>query len=284
MVQENPAIRQVTVFGELFGGIYDHPDVAAVAGVIPVQLEIQYCPGLRFRAYDIAVEGEGLPRDYVDYDVVMRVLAQAGVDYSHPLLTVTMEEALHYDIERDTEIPRSFGLPALSRRNRMEGVVVKPIRTAWVDSPKGKRRVIVKIKNVEFLESQQQDLKKEPGNRAKRGQTGEEGPAALLKEELGQLNTRNRLINTISKVGSIQPSSSSSKGAGKKNGGGGGKGGTNTKHNRERVEEMLAKEIWEEGLETFGDVAAQCTPAQLEDLKRWLRSQVTATVDHHLAA
>jgi Rnl2 family RNA ligase len=42
------------VYGELFGGHYPHPRVAALDGIVPVQTAIHYCPDVRFCAFDLA--------------------------------------------------------------------------------------------------------------------------------------------------------------------------------------------------------------------------------------
>jgi len=72
-----PNVEAVTIYGELFGGlefsrfiffssfflkkyfkiigVYEHPNITSIPGVIPVQREIQYSPNLHFKAFDILV-------------------------------------------------------------------------------------------------------------------------------------------------------------------------------------------------------------------------------------
>lgn len=46
-------------YGELFGGKYPHPDVAAHPDVRPIQSGVYYCPDLRFAAFDVAWSRDG---------------------------------------------------------------------------------------------------------------------------------------------------------------------------------------------------------------------------------
>src|SRR5689334_22667783 len=46
---------QVVCYGELYGGGYPHPDVAAIAGIAPVQTGIWYAPDVRWIAFDVLV-------------------------------------------------------------------------------------------------------------------------------------------------------------------------------------------------------------------------------------
>jgi len=311
IIKENPNIDTVTIFGELFGGLYKHSDVPAVEGVHFVQVEIQYCPQLAFKAYDILVSGPSLPPDYLDYDKVMEVLGDAGIDYITPYLIGTMEQALHFDIDIDTKIPKSFGLPQLPFRNKVEGVVVKPLHNAWT----GKNRVIVKIKNVEFLETKLQEYRREKLIKGKKAMNSEEQEEkrendddeneaviphgkekdkekgkgkqkeqekdrddkerllAPLKTELDLLITKNRLINTISKVGRIAPD---------KNGKNKGKISENLDNNKTKVQEILVSEIFNETRGQFPELFQTLKGADQDRLRNWVRSKVQDLIRDYL--
>ena len=59
-------VSQVTIFGELVGGGYPHPDVPRVNDAIKVQKGVFYAPGNEFFAFDIQVNRETfLDIDYV---------------------------------------------------------------------------------------------------------------------------------------------------------------------------------------------------------------------------
>lgn len=48
-------IDYIIVYGEIYGGIYNHNDVAKISGAKHVQKEIFYCPDINFSAFDIYV-------------------------------------------------------------------------------------------------------------------------------------------------------------------------------------------------------------------------------------
>jgi len=197
--QYAPDLSRVAIYGEIFGGAYPHPEVPAVPHVQPVQSGIFYAPGIEFCAFDLAweyVQG-GRPRTYVDYELALRIFAQAGVFHATPLLVGSYAEALNYPLGFVTTIPRRLKLPPLAD-NPAEGVVIKPLQTSSIPTPRGEIRPILKRKIATFAEDrryqQAQPWTTLPGSE-------HTGPLAELRWAAYQLVTPNRLHNAISKLG-----------------------------------------------------------------------------------
>ena len=213
--EQNPLLK-VFVYGELFGGEYPHPDVPAVPHVQAVQTGIYYSPKIEYCAFDMAVEIKGslVARDYLDYDKALNLFQQVGIMGAKPLFRGRYEEALAYSPEFDSTIPALFGLPKLPFRNPAEGIVIKPIRSIYVETSKGKVRPILKIKIPEFSEDSRfhQATKWTSQNFTSLPTPTQE---LSIEEELSQemlaLVTETRLSNVISKIGRVSGSDGESK-------------------------------------------------------------------------
>ncbi|MFB2974532.1 RNA ligase family protein [Aerosakkonema sp. BLCC-F183] len=145
---------KVFVYGELFGGEYPHPDVPSVTNVQAVQTGVYYSPDIEFCAFDIAiVENNNLAsRNYKDYHKALTIFQQVGMMNALPLFVGKYETALAYHPEFDSTIPGLLGLPKLPFANKAEGIVIKPVKSFWLESAKGRIRPILKIKIPEFAE------------------------------------------------------------------------------------------------------------------------------------
>lgn len=200
-----PHTLRVSVYGELFGGEYPHPDVPAVPGVQAVQTGIYYSPAIEYCAFDIAVEENGNPvkRDYKDYDKALKIFHQVDMMCAEPLFIGKYNEALAYNIEFESTIPALLGLPKLPFSNKAEGVVIKPVKSIYVDTAKGKFRPILKRKISEFAE----DSRFHQATKWNRQQEPTSYPTSnnegWLKEIMLGLVTVSRLNNVISKIGRV---------------------------------------------------------------------------------
>lgn len=140
----------VCVYGELHGGAYPHPEVAALPGLSAVQTGVWYGPGLLYAAFDMlrfdddADDGELLAHHEVEE------LARVVGLRTPPLLgRGTLAELEAVPVRFVTRVPQAQGLPALPwGENFAEGLVVKPDRRA---APAG--RAVYKRKIPEFSES-----------------------------------------------------------------------------------------------------------------------------------
>jgi Rnl2 family RNA ligase len=193
-----PGLSELSIYGELFGGAYPHPDVPPVASLQPIQTGIYYTPEIDFCVFDLAISGERFPRAYLDYDRAIALFQATDLFYAHPLFTGSYREALNYPIEFSSTIPAQLGLPPLAQANKAEGVVIKPLKALVVSAKKGPLRPILKRKIAEFAEDRR-------FHQAQKWSSVSSFPGVnnvdLLKwEALNQL-TENRLQSAISKIG-----------------------------------------------------------------------------------
>jgi len=201
-----PGLVRVSIYGELFGGGY-----AASAELLTreqrqrmVQTEIVYSPELAFYAFDIAVhtrERGGVKREYLPFDVAERLFREHGFFHAEPLFVGPFEQALHYNVDFETTIPRRLGLPSLGNWNRAEGIVVKPFRAVvYVGVDGGKPgqlfRAIVKVKAAQFLEK----VATQKGSHRQQATSCGDAAAAVLAW-LEQFVNANRVASTLSKHG-----------------------------------------------------------------------------------
>ncbi|XP_002164527.3 RNA-editing ligase 2, mitochondrial [Hydra vulgaris] len=190
-------IKQVSIYGELFGGYYSN--VPTNGNQKPIQKEIQYCPDVRWCAFDIGYRTqfeEGL-NEYLDPDVAMEIFKSLDIFYLQPLMIGTMSQALNFKLGFDSTIPKLLGLPPLpAGSNKAEGVVVKPIKTLKCPTRRGGEveRVIIKIKLPEFEEERKQTLPKatKPVSKSKKD---------IVLQRILANATPQRLTNAISKIG-----------------------------------------------------------------------------------
>jgi Rnl2 family RNA ligase len=196
---ERPRTFKVSVYGELFGGEYPHPDVAAVPNVQAIQTGVYYSPTIEFCAFDIAIEENGNPpkRDYIDYDKALKLFQQVGMLRAEPLFIGKYEQAIAQPIDFDSTIPALLGLPQLTSSNKAEGVVIKPVKCIYLDTPKGRIRPILKRKIAEFAEDSRFHQATKWDNQ--KAYSNED----WLTQAMLALVTENRLLNVISKIGRV---------------------------------------------------------------------------------
>ncbi len=144
MRKDKNKIKQLTIFGELFGGHYPHPNVPVVKDAKLAQKGIYYHNDNDFYAFDI-YDGQ----NYLDYDVCMNIFQQCGFFYAEPLCRGTFEEVLKFPNTFETTLPKHYGHPSLNQENIAEGLVLKPIRAARMHNG---QRVILKNKREEYAE------------------------------------------------------------------------------------------------------------------------------------
>lgn len=199
---ETPRLLRISVYGELFGGEYPHPEVPPVPNVQAVQTGIYYSPKIEYCAFDIAVVESSNPasRAYKDYDKALKIFQQVGLMCAQPLFMGKYEAALAYNIEFDSTIPALLGLPKLPSQNLAEGIVIKPIKSIYLE-PAG-IRPILKRKIPEFVE----DSRFHQATKWTYS-TAPTPTQNLSTDELSQamlaLVTETRLNNVISKVGRV---------------------------------------------------------------------------------
>ncbi|MFY7788797.1 MAG: RNA ligase family protein, partial [Thermoflexibacteraceae bacterium] len=145
--------KRYTVYGELFGGVYPHPNVPPVEHLQAIQTGIYYSPNINFCAFDIAIEPdeEADNKLYLPYQEALLYFEQFDIFHAKPLFIGKLHEVMQFDIRIPSTIPAQLGLPLVSP-NLIEGIVVKPYKALPASLPK---RIIFKVKNPEFDESKE---------------------------------------------------------------------------------------------------------------------------------
>jgi Rnl2 family RNA ligase len=176
-----------TLFGELFGGSYPHPEVERTNNAVTIQKGIYYCPHNDFCGFDIRIDDNYLNADEVEY-----VFNGHTIPTTHILFQNTLEECLKHKNDFITKIPNQFELPPIEN-NICEGMVIKPVDTRFLASG---CRVILKNKNDKWSENAAKEKKKTA--------------SIKLPEEVKEIVdnlliyiTENRLRNVLSKIGAV---------------------------------------------------------------------------------
>eukprot|EP00742_Colponemidia_sp_Colp-10_P006259 GILJ01006707.1.p1 GENE.GILJ01006707.1~~GILJ01006707.1.p1 ORF type:complete len:402 (+),score=69.45 GILJ01006707.1:62-1207(+) len=192
-----PETKIITIFGEIFGGKYPHPDVAAskVEGVKVVQHGVYYAPHNDFYAFDLNVNYSR----FLPFDEATRLFKECGFLHAQALARGPLPSLIQFDVESfETTLPSLLGLPAIEK-NLAEGVVLRP--AAY-------RSGIVKLKRAAFCER----IKRPVDGLTKKEKQSKHQEQLQMPEELEHLisiameyvNT-NRLRSVLSKIGQVGP-------------------------------------------------------------------------------
>jgi hypothetical protein len=101
----------------------------------------------------------------------------------------------------DSTLPARLGLPPLPGPNRAEGVIIRPVQTAWVDTRKGRARPFLKKKIPDFAETAAFHQARAWGG----GRRGQETPRAVAERLALAALTPARLASARSQVGRDRP-------------------------------------------------------------------------------
>ena len=137
---------------------------------------------------------------YLDYDVCIKLFKSCGFLYAEPVATGSLQAMLNYPLGFNTKLPSKLGMPQLpadTKPNRAEGIVIKPVKTLVLDTAKGERRVIFKRKIEGFMEKKQRNWQ----DGKKGASVGYNQEYELLRYEMLAMVTEQRLVNVISKFG-----------------------------------------------------------------------------------
>lgn len=189
-----PNVETVVIYGELFGGGYQHKEVEPVKDAVKVQKGIEYAPYNEFYAFDIKLNGI----TYLDTEVVNQIFEETGFFYAKILFQGSLEEALKFPNVFNSKIPAWLGLPELED-NRCEGTIVKTLKTRYFGNG---ARIILKNKNEKWVEKSKM-VKKEGKTVQKQIHFSEK--AQEIWEEIQKYATANRLNNVVSKIGEFEP-------------------------------------------------------------------------------
>ena len=191
-----PDLTQVSVYGELFGGHYPHPDIPEVPGTAAVQTGVYYCPDIQFCAFDVAIFTSH--HHYLDDPIARAHLDAVEILNTQPLFVGTFDDAIAYPSEMTTTLPTQLGLPPLpGTKNLAEGIIVKPTTAHIIQTPKGPTRPLLKLKIPQFAEDARYHQAKKPTHNV----TPQTDPMLIIEWEMLARLTPSRLHAAISKEG-----------------------------------------------------------------------------------
>jgi Rnl2 family RNA ligase len=137
------AIGDYVIVGELFGGIYSHPDVPKSETAVKTQNGIHYSPENQFIAFDLRKDGI-----YYDFDKAEELFKVFNIPHLTPLFQGSIDEAFNFNQYFQTTIPERYGLPPI-KDNEAEGVIIRPIKESL---DQRKNRIIYKKKTAKYSE------------------------------------------------------------------------------------------------------------------------------------
>ena len=186
-------LTAVTLYGEICGGSYPHPDVPKDKNAIKVQKGVFYSPSNQWYAFDIGYEIAHCERMFFLSGSKFTIFCQVAKIPTVPLLhsAPSLEEALEYPNNKTSYISEQNNLPALES-NIMEGVVIRPMyQDIWF----GHTRLVLKNKNDTFKEKWK-TKKAEPPE-----ELSDKTKQAI--QEIAQYIHPNRVHNVISHIGEV---------------------------------------------------------------------------------
>ena len=189
-----PEVTQISVFGEMFGGLYPHDGVHATHKVSLIQKGVCYTPDHEFYGFDIYLfTGEG--GRFLPVDEVNERFEANGFFYAKTLFQGTLAECLKYPNAFQSKIAEWLGLPAIED-NICEGIVIRPVVPMYL---RNGSRVLIKSKNERFAEKK--SVKKRNKLFAEPVPYSEALQALIAEGEA--YVTENRLANVVSHIGEV---------------------------------------------------------------------------------
>lgn len=242
--------KKYMLFGELFGGEYPHPDIAAIPELNAIQTGVYYHPDINFCAFDLAIESEDPDsKQYLDYETSLSYFKEFGIFHAKPLFTGKLTDALNFNLRMNSPIPQEFNLPPL-KQNLIEGVVVKPFNK--LDPDLIPVRPIIKLKNPEFDEEEKYHEAEKWSFIPKVSSHTED--LSFIVDELRTYINRNRLESAISKIGELDFS------------------------NANRIAEIKT-EILEDALTDFNQNNNRFLADMTADSRKWINDRILSEIN-----
>ena len=192
--EKYPDVQTVSVFGEMFGGKYPHPEVQNDKHTILIQKGVHYCPQHEFYAFDLYVNTSSTGY-FFSTDEANALFEQCGFFYAKSLFRGSFDECLQYPNEFQSQISEWLGLPPIDD-NVCEGIVIRPVKPTYLSDGS---RVLLKNKNARFAEKK--SVKKRAPKLFIEPTYSAELNALLPVTE--EYITENRLNNVVSHIGQI---------------------------------------------------------------------------------
>jgi Rnl2 family RNA ligase len=187
-------MKTLTVFGEMFGGKYPHPDVKHAKNTMLIQKGVYYCPNHEFYAFDLYL-ATGETGRFLNLDETNAYFERTGFFYAKTLFQGTLSECIQYPNDSPSMISEWLGLPPVED-NICEGIVIRPVTPAYLHNG---ARVLLKSRNERFAEKT--SVKKRERRVIVEPSYSEE--LNNLLPEVEDYVTENRLSNVASKIGNV---------------------------------------------------------------------------------
>ena len=194
IIEYFPDTEMLTVFGEMFGGNYPHPDVENDRHISSIQKGVYYSPIHDFYAFDIYISNQEKSR-YLTVDEANTFFEQGEFLYAKTLFRGTLEQCMQYPNDSISLISNLLGFPQIED-NVCEGVVIRPVVLSYLSDG---TRVLLKSKNARFSEKISQK-KREPKLFVEPSYSKTLNNLLPIAEDYV---TENRLNNVISKTGPV---------------------------------------------------------------------------------
>jgi Rnl2 family RNA ligase len=120
-----PEVTHISVFGEMFGGLYPHDGVKTKQKVSLIQRGVCYTPDHEFYGFDIYLFTEAGGR-FLPVDEVNEIFETCGFFYAKTLFRGTLAECLKQPNTFQSKIAEWLELPAIED-NICEGIVIRPV-------------------------------------------------------------------------------------------------------------------------------------------------------------
>ena len=149
------------LYGEMFGGSFEHPEIPVAQGAKKIQKGISYTPNNEFLVFDMMYKlpvdndslVESVPLNYMTVEEMLHFCVSFQIPhipiYSKAIGVHDLEELLKLECHTKTEIHQLFNLPIPHRGEWAEGLVLRPNKTFFL--PSGSR-AIIKFKDAFFSE------------------------------------------------------------------------------------------------------------------------------------
>ena len=168
----------IAVFGEIFGGYYNHQDVERNKFAKKIQGRVNYYPNNDFIVFDVLVFNEEQDIYYwLDYETVKYYISQTNLKMTQEIARGSLQDMLNLDVVFQDPTYKLYDLPEIEE-NLSEGVVCKPIKEL---KDKFGSRVIFKKKNENFSEKSKKERVKKPKE--------------LTNEDINNIDLLDSLIN-----------------------------------------------------------------------------------------
>jgi Rnl2 family RNA ligase len=187
-------LQSLSVFGEMFGGTYPHPDVKNYPKIMNIQKGVFYSPVHEFYGFDLYIFLNETAR-YLPVDDINAFFEAENFFYAKTLFQGNIDECLQYPNAFQSHIAEWLNLPPIDD-NICEGIVIRPVEPTYLQTGS---RLLLKSKNSRFAEKKAVK-KREPTLFV------EPTYSEPLKELLPVAEayvTENRLNNVISKIGHV---------------------------------------------------------------------------------